>query len=78
MHTPSISQMAARANSGHVAWLKAYNEGRTPKAQRAGDARGLMTCRDTLLKWGAIDGDQITDVGRALLRELTGGAWLWR
>lgn len=66
---PTIRQMRARMNSGHRQVLEAIRDGRKLTAGRMSDARGLMTCRDTLIKWGAIDGGNITAVGRALLGE---------
>jgi len=66
-HTPSIKQMRARMNSGHRAVLLAARDGKPLKAMTVGDARGLVTCRATLRGWGALDGDNITAVGRALL-----------
>ena len=66
---PTIRQMRARMNSGHRQVLEAVRDGRKPTAGRMSDARGLMTCRETLVKWGAIDGDTITAIGRELLGE---------
>jgi hypothetical protein len=66
---PSIRQMRARMNSGHLQVLEALRDGRKLTAGRMSDARGLMTCRDTLVKWGAIDGEALTDIGRELLGE---------
>lgn len=76
-HTPgpSIAQMRARMNSGHRQVLEAAHDGRPLVAMRIGDARGLSTCRATLVGWGAIDADNaITDTGRALLAKATGSA----
>lgn len=68
-HTPgpSIAQMRARANSGHRQVLEAIRDGRKLASIRIGDARGLMTCRATLIGWGAIEGESLTDTGRDLL-----------
>lgn len=68
-HTPgpTIRQMRARMNSGHRAWLEALRDGRKVATTRAGDARGLMTCRATLIGWGAITDDGLTTIGQALL-----------
>lgn len=75
LHTqgPSIAQMRARMNSGHRQVLEAARDGKPLVAMRMGDARGLSTCRATLVGWGAIDADNaITDRGRALLAKATG------
>ena len=67
---PSIVQMRARMNSGHRQVLEAARDGRKLTSSRIGDARGLMTCRATLIGWGAIDGESLTDTGRSLLADL--------
>ena len=68
MKTPTIAQMRARINSGHRKVLEAARDGRPLVAMRAGDARGLSTCRSTLIGWGAIGPDNtITDIGHSLL-----------
>jgi hypothetical protein len=56
-------------NSGHRAWLEALRDGVKPGHPNmpASEWRGLVTCRQTLLGWGAIEGDRLTDVGRQLL-----------
>lgn len=69
MNTPTIRQMRARMNSGHRQVLEALRDGRKPTAGRMSDARGLITCRDTLVKWSAIEGDSLTAIGRELLGE---------
>lgn len=56
-------------NNGHRRVLQAAADGVRITAQRVGDARGFMTCRATLQGWGAMDGDQITEIGRALLAQ---------
>ncbi|MGQ2994246.1 hypothetical protein [Variovorax sp.] len=68
-HTPgpTIAQMRARMNSGHRQVLEAARDGRKLTAIRIGDARGLITCRATLIGWGAIDGERLTGTGRDLL-----------
>ena len=67
MNTPTIAQMRARMNGGHRRLLQAAVDGVRVTTQRIGDARGYCTCRVTLQRWGALDGDNITAVGRALL-----------
>jgi len=67
MTTPSMKQMRARMNSGHRQLLEAVRDGRKLIAGRISDARGLMTCRSTLVMWGAIEGDDLTEIGRQLL-----------
>ena len=71
-HSPgsSIAQMRARSNSGHRQVLEAARDGRKLTSSRIADARGLMTCRATLIGWGAIEGESLTDVGRSLLAAL--------
>lgn len=64
---PTIKQMRARMNNGHRMWLEALRDGREPVAGRIGDARGLMTCRATLIGWGAINESGITALGLDLL-----------
>lgn len=76
-HTPgpTVAQMRARMNSGHRRVLEAARDGKPLVAMRMGDARGLSTCRATLVGWGAIDADNaLTDTGRALLAKATGSA----
>lgn len=70
--SPSIKQMRARMTSGHSRWLEAMSDGHAIKTQSASEARGLMTCRATLIGWGAIDENGITDIGRALLYAIAG------
>lgn len=67
---PSIAQMRACMNSGHRQVLEAARDGRKLTSSRIGDARGLMTCRATLIGCGAIDGESLTDTGRSLLADL--------
>jgi hypothetical protein len=67
MSAPTINQMRCRMTGVHRKLLEAARDGRKIVAQRPGDAAGYMTCRATLLRWGAIEGDSITDIGRALL-----------
>lgn len=67
MPAPTIRQMRARMNSGHRQVLEAVRDGRKLVAARISDANGLMTCRATLIGWGAIEDDRLTNVGRELL-----------
>lgn len=67
MATPTIRQMRARMNSGHRQVLEAIRDGRKLAATRMSDANGLMTCRATLIGWGAIDNDRLTEIGQLLL-----------
>lgn len=67
MPAPSIRQMRARMNSGHRQVLEAVRDGRKLVSVRISDANGLMTCRETLIGWGAIEGDRLTEVGQQLL-----------
>ncbi|HET6916264.1 MAG TPA: hypothetical protein VFH56_09275 [Acidimicrobiales bacterium] len=69
---PSIKQMANRANSGHYAALLATRDKRRAVGPNAymSEIRGMMTCLSTLRAWGCIDGDELTDRGRELLRVL--------
>lgn len=69
MTPPTLKQMRARMNSGHRQVLEAVRDGRKLSAGRMSDARGLMTCRSTLVMWGAIEGEGLTEVGRQLLAE---------
>ncbi|WP_139222978.1 hypothetical protein [Paracidovorax wautersii] len=71
MTTPTLKQMRARMNSGHRQVLEAVRDGRKLSAGRMSDARGLMTCRSTLVMWGAIEGEGegLTEVGHQLLAE---------
>lgn len=69
--TPSIPQMRARMNSGHRAWLEALRDGRRLQTESASAARGLMTCRATLIGWGAVENDSITPLGLELIARAT-------
>ena len=67
MDAPTIRQMRARMNSGHRQVLEAIRDGRKLVATRISDANGLMTCRATLIGWGAIDNEKLTEIGQLLL-----------
>ena len=69
MNTPSIRQMRARMMAGHRQLLEAARDGRKITTISHGAARGYQTCRATLIGWGCIEGDELTDTGRALLAE---------
>ena len=66
---PTVKQMRARMMAGHRQILEAVRDGRQITTISHGAARGFMTCRATLIGWGCIDGQQITETGRALLSE---------
>lgn len=66
---PSIAQMRSRLNSAHRQLLEAARDGRKVTTQSYASSRGYMTARATLLRWGCIEDDQLTDTGRALLSE---------
>lgn len=69
MAAPTIRQMRARMNGGHRQVLEAIRDGRKLTATRISDANGLMTCRATLIGWGAIENEQLTEIGRLLLAQ---------
>jgi len=70
---PTVAQMRARMNCGHRQVLESARDGRPLVATRIGDARGLSTCRATLIGWGAIDASNgITSIGHSLLAKATG------
>lgn len=67
MATPTIRQMRARMNNGHRQVLEAIRDGRKLAAARMSEANGLMTCRATLIGWGAIENERLTEIGLLLL-----------
>ncbi|WP_374595477.1 hypothetical protein [Aquabacterium sp.] len=68
LHTPSIAQMRSRMNSAHRQLLEAARDGGRVTTPSYSAARGYMTARATLVGWGCIDGDRLTETGEALLR----------
>lgn len=89
---PTVAQMRARMLDGHREILAALVEGRPAQASRAVNARGLSTCRRTLLTWGAIricekphprhagltiSDIELTDIGRILAGIHVGVVVLW-
>jgi len=67
---PSEAQMFNRMNAGHAKVLRRRADGQrdTLPSDSAGDARGLLTARRTLLAWGAVDmAGGVTELGRRLL-----------
>jgi hypothetical protein len=70
---PTIKQMAARANSGHIAVLKRLLETGTygRELDHACDIHGLTVCFKTLRRWGCIEDRKVTGLGLELLRLLS-------
>lgn len=67
---PSEAQMFNRMNGGHAKVLRRRADGQsdTLPSDSAGDARGFLTARRTLVAWGAVDlTGGVTDVGHRLL-----------
>lgn len=66
---PTVRQMRARMSGGHRQILEALRDGRGVTTRDAAAARGLQTCRATLIGWGCVENGALTDTGHALLRE---------
>ena len=64
---PSLAQMRCRSTSGHRIVLESARDGVPLRTTRASEARGLMQCRATLIGWGCLEDNALTDAGRALL-----------
>jgi len=77
MPVPTIRQMRARMNSGHRQVLEAVRDGRKLVTARSSEANGLMICRATLIGWGAIEDDCLTEVGQQLLKSLVEKHVIW-
>lgn len=66
----SIGQLLNRMHSGHRhALLWAAGEKPHPVQPSSPDwsHRGFIKTRNTLRRWGALDGDTLTEIGRELL-----------
>jgi hypothetical protein len=68
-NTPTVRQMRARMSGGHRQILEALVAGRGVTTRDAASARGLQTCRATLIGWGCVADGAITATGHELLRE---------
>lgn len=66
---PSVKQMANRMNTGHYNALKAFRDAASLEhsGMTDGAVRGYLTVLRTLRGWDCIEGDAITDRGRALI-----------
>lgn len=71
--TPSLAQMKVRSNSGHRNALAALAAGRPVLGPTAspGQYRGAKIVLATLVRWGCVDADGITETGRQLLEVLS-------
>lgn len=64
---PSIRQMRARMTGIHRRVLEAAAKGQALEPSRLADEASIALHRSTLVRWGAIDGNALTDIGHLLL-----------
>lgn len=69
MPQPTIPQMLTRLNSGHTYILRVLAGRIEPRHLTLGEGRGAGVARATLMKWGCIQGANLTERGQQLLAE---------
>ena len=69
MAQPTIPQMLNRLNSGHAYILRVLAGRIEPRHLTLGEGRGMGVARSTLVKWGCIQGADLTERGQQLLVE---------